>query len=179
MVKKDNFRDDLYYRICYDKIVVPPLRERSEDIGPLVELLTNEFNQKYHRQIKVDKKVIKRLELYPLPGNVRELKSIVLSGLARVYRNEDVLTENHLEGRIFTDETKNIICDSELISEAKLEEQISLGCINLDNLVEQIREKCIKIALEKNNHNAEKAAEVLKINPHTLRRWIRGKNNEE
>lgn len=179
MVKKEHFRDDLYYRICYDKIVIPPLRERPEDIGPLVETFTEEFNQKYHRQIKVDIKVIKRLESYPLPGNVRELKSIVLSGLARVYRNEDILTENHLEGRIFTDETKNIVCDSELVSEAKLQEQVSLGCINLDNLVDQIRERCIQIALEKSNHNAEKAAQLLKINPHTLRRWIREKQDDQ
>ncbi|MFH1231443.1 MAG: sigma-54 dependent transcriptional regulator [Planctomycetota bacterium] len=173
MVQKEQFRDDLYYRICYDKIIIPPLRERTEDIGLLVEFFTAEFNHKYHRRIKVDKDIIKRLESYPLPGNVRELKSIVFSALSRVHRNEETLTENHLECRIFTDEIKNITCNADLIQEPKLQEQISLGCVNLDKFIDDLREKCVKIALDKSNHNAEKAAQLLKINPHTLRRWVR------
>ncbi|MBI5778004.1 MAG: sigma-54-dependent Fis family transcriptional regulator [Planctomycetes bacterium] len=173
MVRKEQFRDDLYYRICNDKIMIPPLRERTEDIGPLVEAFTNEFNRKYHRQIKVDAKVVKRLESYPLPGNVRELKSIIFAGLSRLYRNEETLTENHLECRIFTDEAVKMVCDTGLIPENKLQEQVSLGCIDLDKFVDDIRERCVRIALEKSNHNAEKAAQLLKINPHTLRRWVR------
>jgi transcriptional regulator with GAF, ATPase, and Fis domain len=179
MIQKEQFRDDLYYRICYDKIVIPPLRERPEDITPLVEFFTEEFNHKYHRQIKVDTKIIKRLEVYPLPGNVRELKSIIFSALSRVHHNEDTLTENHLEGRIFTDDVNSILCETGLISDDKLKEQVSFGCVNLDKLIDDLREKCVKIALEKSNHNAEKAAQLLKINPHTLRRWLRGNDKQQ
>ncbi|OHB77732.1 MAG: hypothetical protein A2Z34_03150 [Planctomycetes bacterium RBG_16_59_8] len=177
LMRKEQFRDDLYYRICYDKIVIPPLRQRPEDIAPLVESFVGEFNRKYHKETTIDRKVIKRLKLYPLPGNVRELKSILFASLARLHRNESMLTENHLENRIFAAEAGGAPSDAQLLPEEKLKELIALGKIDLEALVGDLKEKCLRLAMAQCNHNAEKAAKLLKVRPHSFRRWLRSRRS--
>lgn len=78
MVKEGRFREDLYYRINMFEIVVPPLRERPEDIPPLVDHYFEEFKVKYQKPgLKLSAPVIGKLKKYDWPGNVRELKNAV------------------------------------------------------------------------------------------------------
>ncbi|MBI2083094.1 MAG: sigma 54-interacting transcriptional regulator [Deltaproteobacteria bacterium] len=81
-VSEGRFREDLYYRLSVVKINVPPLRERPDDIGPLIEhcLATNKFNLKPDgslRVTRVDDDALKMLSRYQWPGNVRELINIL------------------------------------------------------------------------------------------------------
>jgi len=77
-VKKGNFREDLYYRLNVFPIVVPPLRERSEDIPLLVWSFVHEFGEKMGKKInKVSRQDMAALQRYPWPGNVRELRNVV------------------------------------------------------------------------------------------------------
>ncbi len=77
-VKKGKFREDLYYRLNVFPIVVPPLRERREDIPLLVWEFVREFNEKMGKRIKkVAKKEMSLLQAYSWPGNVRELRNII------------------------------------------------------------------------------------------------------
>lgn len=77
-VKKGRFRKDLYYRLNVFPIIVPPLRERPEDIPLLVWAFVNEFQQKMGKRIeKVTKKSLDAMKLYAWPGNVRELRNVV------------------------------------------------------------------------------------------------------
>lgn len=77
-VKKGNFREDLYYRINVIYIKVPPLRERKEDIAPLVHNFIRQFSKANGKKISgIDKKALDLLTAYDWPGNIRELKNII------------------------------------------------------------------------------------------------------
>lgn len=77
MVEEKLFREDLYYRLNVVPIHIPPLRERPEDILPLVNGMMETINKKYGWNKKIDVAVIKRMILYPWPGNVRELENLI------------------------------------------------------------------------------------------------------
>jgi transcriptional regulator with GAF, ATPase, and Fis domain len=77
-IEAGEFREDLYYRLNVFPILVPPLRERKEDIAVLVNFFINKFGGKLGKQIdQVPRKVIETLQVYPWPGNVRELENVV------------------------------------------------------------------------------------------------------
>ncbi len=77
-VGRGNFREDLYYRINVFPIEIPPLRERIEDIPPLVWAFVNEFSEKMGKKIQtVTRKTMEALQRYPWPGNVRELRNVI------------------------------------------------------------------------------------------------------
>jgi formate hydrogenlyase transcriptional activator len=77
-VKNGRFREDLYYRINVFQIVVPPLRERVEDIPLLVWSFLNEFGEKMGKKInKIAKQEMTALQRYSWPGNVRELRNVI------------------------------------------------------------------------------------------------------
>jgi len=78
MVDKGTFRKDLYYRLNSVQIVLPPLRERKEDIPIFIDKFLEEFCLKYRTNIKeIDSKLTERLINYDWEGNVRELRNIV------------------------------------------------------------------------------------------------------
>jgi len=75
LLARGKFREDLYYRLKTVPIVIPPLRERPEDIPPLVEHFIEKFNIRYDKKVRsVDPKVMRFFEKYHWPGNVRELE---------------------------------------------------------------------------------------------------------
>ena len=77
MVKKGEFREDLYYRLNVFPIMIPSLRERQEDIGPLVEIFLKEYNLKFSMSKSIDWTVIQYLMKYDWPGNIRELQNFI------------------------------------------------------------------------------------------------------
>ena len=78
LVVKETFRQDLYYRINVVKIVLPPLRERKEDIPLLLEHFINKFNFIEKRNLaSISEEVLSILMTHDYPGNVRELENIV------------------------------------------------------------------------------------------------------
>lgn len=77
-VKKGTFRQDLYYRLHVFPIYIPPLRERREDIVPLVNHFLKRYGQKYGKRIRhIPSSEWSKLLNYPWPGNVRELKHVI------------------------------------------------------------------------------------------------------
>jgi len=78
MVEKGTFREDLYYRLNVVNITIPPLRERMEDIPMLVDYFIKKFCTSMSRDIiTIDSAVLKRLEEFEFPGNVRELENMI------------------------------------------------------------------------------------------------------
>ncbi len=94
MVQKQKFRDDLYYRLNVFEIKIPPVRERTEDIVPLVHHLLNRYNDRYDLHRQISNRAMEVLLKYPWPGNVREIEN-TLERLV-VMAPEDLIDVNHL-----------------------------------------------------------------------------------
>jgi len=153
LVENGNFREDLFYRLNVIPIEIPPLRERKEDILPLVQ----HFNKKISERLNVRERTFtdgayEKLMNYKWTGNVREL-------------------ENLLERLI-------VLEDSELIDAAAIPEEFSSRS-KVDRLnLEEIERKTIKKALEISKKDKNKAADLLGIHPSTLYRKIKKLNME-
>ncbi|MDO9558683.1 MAG: sigma-54 dependent transcriptional regulator, partial [Syntrophales bacterium] len=82
MVRENKFRDDLYYRLNIVSIRSPPLRERREDIVPLVDYLLAKINKDLHKRvIGVSGEMMKIFMKYGWPGNIRELENLLVRAL--------------------------------------------------------------------------------------------------
>ncbi len=77
MVKNKEFREDLYYRLNVIPINIPPLRERKEDIPPLISYFLTVFNKKYNYNKTITPEALKILINYDWPGNIREVENLI------------------------------------------------------------------------------------------------------
>ncbi|MGW5954497.1 sigma-54 interaction domain-containing protein [Bacillus mycoides] len=77
MVKQGTFRKDLYYRLNVIPISIPPLRERTEDILPLIYHYLQHFNKKYGRDVKLAPSTLQMFVGYPWEGNNREIENVI------------------------------------------------------------------------------------------------------
>jgi len=78
LVQEREFREDLYYRLNVFSILLPPLRDRREDIGPLAEHYLHRFAQRYGTPVRrILPNAMERLVGYPWPGNIRELRNVM------------------------------------------------------------------------------------------------------
>ncbi len=98
-VESGEFREDLFYRLNVVNIVLPPLRERTEDIPVLVEHLLKRINKDIHKGIRrVPGSVMAALTRYDWPGNVRELENVLMKAV--VMAQGDALNIAHLPDEI-------------------------------------------------------------------------------
>jgi len=113
LMNSKHFRQDLFYRIAVIPIFIPPLRDRPEDILPLIRHFIQIFNAKYKTDIKTPAKLINRLCTYEWPGNVRELKNVI-ERMAIVYASQE-LDEDDLESILnINPHEKNVNKDSQI-----------------------------------------------------------------
>lgn len=113
LVKDNQFREDLYYRLNVVPINIPALRHRPEDIAPLISLFLNKFNKRYRCYKNISASLISLIESYPWHGNVRELENTVERLI--VTTDEDVI-----EIKDFRD----ISCSDQSSSNMSLKSQI-------------------------------------------------------
>ena len=150
-VKNNRFREDLYYRLNVLPIHLPPLRERREDIPPLVEHFIEMYNKKLGLRIKgASKKAMKRLHHYPWPGNVRELENIIER--AMILTEKDTIDTEALSMPMHGEEETPSIPSGLSIKKGALEMEIRL----------------IKEALKKTGGNRLQAARLLEISHRAL-----------
>ncbi len=94
-VREGSFRQDLYYRLAVISIYIPPLRERKEDILPLVDFFIQDYNRKFRKAVRGINEETRRLLLaYDWPGNVRELRNAVER--AMILEDDALLRPNYL-----------------------------------------------------------------------------------
>lgn len=132
LVKKGEFREDLYYRLNVFPLEIPPLRERREDIEPLTKKFLQYYNSKYKKNIEIDDSGFYYWNQYSWPGNVRELKNIIertviiskdkaLIGSQEVKKMINVeVEENTVKEEGFKEIVSNV--ERELIKQALLSE---------------------------------------------------------
>lgn len=94
-VRRGQFRDDLFYRIHVIPILLPPLRERKDDIVPLVEHFLKKYSQQMKKEVKgLAPEALRKLMLHEWPGNVRELENTIEYSVAMTQK--DVVTEDYI-----------------------------------------------------------------------------------
>lgn len=153
MVRQKSFREDLLYRLNTIHIHVPPLRERGEDIEWLAVAFLKQFERKYRRKsLKFSTSALRKLVKHSWPGNVRELlhtieKAVILADDA-VIKAEDFYFGNALNAMDDNAET-----------------------------LEQMEQRIIRAALDKNHDNFSLAAKQLGISRQTL--YNKLKRNEQ
>ena len=76
-VQEGNFRADLYYRLNVVPILIPPLRERAEDIPILIRYFLQKLNRKYKKNIYFEREALSNLMKYTWPGNIREMENMI------------------------------------------------------------------------------------------------------
>ena len=100
LLKKERFREDLYYRLSHVTLTIPPLRERKEDIIPLINHFVEIFSRETQIYIKgFSSESIKALEMYDWPGNIRELKNEIKKIIA-ISENDDIVDLDLLKDEI-------------------------------------------------------------------------------
>ncbi|MBI1388199.1 MAG: response regulator [bacterium] len=146
-VEEGRFRQDLYFRLNVIPIVVPPLRERKEDVVALVDHFLRIFRSEFSRpDLTIEPEALRRLKEYNWPGNVRELKN-VLERMALLQKN-NVMLEEHLP--------------EEILHAARPQEE------EASPLVEQEKVLILK-TMKESGWNQSLAARRLKITRDTLR----------
>lgn len=165
-VAEEAFRADLYHRLCILAIEVPPLRERGHD----VMLLLDHFQEVYADSVapfSLDDAALDLWLEYDYPGNVRELRNIVIR-LGTRYPGA-VVNRQQLEQELELQlSVTSLSREDVLLSDDYIRLQLAAGSLKLDELTADIESHCIRLALEMHNNNISKAAEALHINRTTL-----------
>lgn len=152
LIEAKKFRLDLLHRLNTIHIHIPPLRERVEDIPPLLDYFVAEFSRRLNKPVpKIAKETVKMLMGYPFPGNVRELRN--MTERAIILCPNDELTPNY-----FYIKTG--------MEPAAQKESINF---NLD----ENEQNLIRLALKEKNYNQNKTAELLGITRDSLIRRMK------
>ncbi len=154
MVAEGSFRRDLYYRISTFPIRVPPLRERREDIRLLAESLLARLSK---RKLRMHRDALARLENYPFPGNVRELRNLIER--AALLADGDTIFPQHL--------TECVCNPAGTATSLAPEEVVSLPEAEL---------RYLRWAVQRHDGDRHALARRLGISPRTLFRKLREAN---
>lgn len=154
LVKEGKFREDLYYRLNVVPLNVPPLRERHEDILPLIQLNLAKCNRNLHENKRISSDALSILIKYPWPGNTRELQNIVERLL--ITTSHDVISADDI---------------FEFIKQAA-EENTSISVdLSLAAAMEKAEKEILEQALE--NYKSTRAiAKVLQVSQPTIVRKL-------
>ncbi len=154
LVRRGEFREDLFYRLNVIPITVPPLRDRKDDTPPLIDHFLRRYNEKYRLNKAIDEKVVDRLVSYDWPGNVRELQNIVERMV--VLTREDEITLANIPPQI-----KPLV-------EAEKHFRVDVAdVIPLRDALFQVEKKLIIKALQKYG-TTRRAAEALGVDQSTV-----------
>jgi transcriptional regulator with PAS, ATPase and Fis domain len=152
MIERTEFRQDLYYRLKVVEIVLPPLRERKDDIPKLVRFFLDKYGKREGlRDVRITQEALQKLMRYPFPGNVREL-------------------ENQIEGALALT-TDPVIDPGDLLLPD--EPAVSSGGIGLPAdmpTLEELEGRYIARVLASTKGNMSKAARILGVDRKTLYR---------
>lgn len=156
MCENNLFRKDLYYRLNKFSIHIPPLRERAQDIIPLLEYYNQMFSKAMNKQVKpISTTSLETLVSYSFPGNIRELKNIVEKAVIMSRKSDAYL---NIDGPFASINKNNSIMDLNSLSLHKLEE---------------LEKSMIIQALKQEGDNKSRASKALGITRTSLLRRLK------
>ncbi len=182
-VEQGRFREDLYYRLKVISIELPPLRERLDDINPLVDYFVGRFAEQYAKPIQyVAEPAMRKLHAHGWPGNVRELENCLRRGVLMC--KGDVLLPEHLQFESDSDRAASATREDLLHKlRVRIEEMVPELLRLADqqahaNIVDLVEETLIAQALKHCGNNQVQTARLLGISRNTLRHRIKKYNLE-
>lgn len=152
-IKSGNFREDLYYRVHVVRVNLPPLRERKDDIPLLTSSFLKEYCIRENKSLEISSDVMELFQLYPWPGNIRQLKNVI--------ERSAVLAKG------------SIITVRELSDEVR---QFAMGRSVVASAIKPLREleeAAIRSALLECRGNKSRVAEMLGISRKSLYKRLR------
>lgn len=150
MIKSEEFREDLYYRINVFPIYIPSLRERRDDVPLLVDHFIGKFNKVNQTKIKrITTSALEMLMVYKWPGNIRELENCIER--ACILSADDVIHAYNLPPSLQTANSSNTMAKGGMVF-----------------TVEQVEKQLIREALTSTKGNIAKAAETLEVTERML-----------
>lgn len=178
-VEKGNFREDLFYRLNVIPLVLPPLRERGEDILHLANFFLEKFcSEKNRDKLALDEKTARILTSYSWPGNIRELENFMER--MTILCEEEQIKPKELPPKILEETGSPPAADQNANSEKYFDwpgirdmEDKDLG---LKDFLDTIETNLISEALEKTEGVKNQAAELLGIKRTTLIEKLKKKN---
>lgn len=153
MMLEKTFREDLYYRLNVVTLQIPPLRERPEDIEPLVHFFLQEFNLRYSLRRSFNSGAMRLMEEYEWPGNVRNLRNFVERAL--IMSETNVINEQYVQEAL-----------SEEIAGTSVQHRQPEHTESFSDIIQEysrISRRALLDALVKSNGNKSKAAKLLHI----------------
>ena len=158
LVRKGQFREDLYYRINVISLYLPPLRERGEDIPLLAKhFLAKRIEEENRSYIEFGKDALEMLTRYPWPGNVRELENIIEQAFIWSQNASQILPE-HLPMILKNDSRPSSLRDDTLA-----------GRMSLEKAVMEFEREILLDALKRTNYVQTHAANLLGISRRMLK----------
>ena len=148
MVAEQTFREDLYYRIGEISIVIPPLRDRNNDVVLLARTFLAQYNEEFKTKIKgFSESAIKAMNQHKWPGNIRELQNKLKSAVIMA------------EGSHIQAEDLNLTVNNDVVS---------IDTLNLREVREHAESRAIRNAYQIAEHNMSRTAELLGVTRPTL-----------
>ncbi len=162
-IKEGQLREDLFYRIAYITLSMPPLSKRLDDLPVLAAYLIKKYNKTLNLNIqKVSDELFALLEKYPWPGNIRELEQVIASGMSSLNKNDRQISLNNLPPSIrykfIGSSTRN---------------KSSSNYLSLENTLDRVERRVLETVLKRNNWNISKAARELGLKRQSLQYRIR------
>jgi DNA-binding NtrC family response regulator len=172
LVKEEAFRKDLFFRLHTHHIHIPPLRERIDDLPILLKYFIRMAAEEFEKEIpSFGTELIQHLENYPFPGNVRELKSMVIDAVGR---NQSEKLPVHL----FTTVTGNgqqDSADNSYPDRPDLDANHGGWLSRLAKLptLKELTTAVIAEAMHRSNNNQRQAAQMLGMTPQALNQRLK------
>ena len=172
-VRENRFRQDLFYRLAIIAIYLPALRERKEDIPPLVEFFLAHYNRKFRKSVQgLSDEATRLMVNYDWPGNVRELKNALER--AMILEEGKLLKPDDLPFSVASGRSGPVATDSPLSppSEAEAPGKRRLPPLSIPEggtSLEEVEHALVGLALQQSHGNQIKAAKLLSISRDALR----------
>ena len=182
-VREGQFRQDLYYRLAIISLFLPPLRDRREDILPLVYFFIGRYNKRFKKSVRgITPETKELLVKYDWPGNVRELKNAIER--AMILEDDDMLRPVYLPFSVGSPLSSltafEVSSGGNIAAGAVQSPQSETQVVNGKNLprlsipeggtsLEEIERSFVEMAMQQANRNQTQAAKLLDISRDALR----------
>jgi DNA-binding NtrC family response regulator len=173
MVREGTFRDDLFFRLNVVSLMMPPLRQRKEDIILLVDAFLREFTEENGKPLmELTTEAMQALYDYDWPGNVRELRTVIEHGV--VMSNTAKIGVRHLPPFLKDDSLLNFRQPTKAQVHAAAPPAAAANIFAEGDLnLGKMEEKMIRLALDRTSDNRTEAARLLGISRRTMQRKLK------